>query len=182
MVLFWEGLQSFKQEVMLSFFLLETFRPAWISRWVRLSCERNCNGFSVKCSTWASFQSAYSTAGHKIPEPWVRCQVCVCLERCIVAIAVLPCSAVSMFPLPKGSARRANRNRDWLHGTVTTYWGNAFHLWIVSILLEKHCNGMFLHIVQQSWAWVPPQNCVALHRWLPKSAQLWNEVRNIHGG
>lgn len=113
MVLFWEGVQSFRQEVMLSFFLLETFSPARISRGMRLSCERNCNGFSVKASTRALFQSAHSTAGHKIPKPWVRCQVCVCLERrSITPIAVLPCSAVSTFPPPKGWARRANGDRE----------------------------------------------------------------------
>lgn len=79
---------------------------------MRLSCERNCNGFSVKARTWAPFQSAHSTAGHKIPEPWVRCQVCMCLERSITRIAALPWSAVSMFPPPKGWARRANGDRE----------------------------------------------------------------------
>lgn len=58
----------------------------------------------------------------------------------------------------------------------------------------EHPTGKTLHWARSSpchltnrgsWegTWVPPQNCcVVSHRWLPQPVQLWNKVKNLHGG
>lgn len=175
MALFWESLQSFRAEVTLS------FSPAWI-RGDEVGLWEEFKGFSAKASAWLLLQSAHSTAGHKLPEPGVRCWVCVCLERSIIinTMAELPCSAVSTFPPPKAGTGSAPCSRNLPLGKK-----------VLSLMKCEHPTGKALqgacssHCLtkRHEGTWVPPQNgCVSLHRWLPWSVQPWNEVKNLNGG
>lgn len=134
MALFWESLQSFRAEVTLS------FSPAWI-RGDEVGLWEEFKGFSAKASAWLLLQSAHSTAGHKLPEPGVRCWVCVCLERSITpwqSCLVLLSAPSLLQRLGQGVPRAAG----------TFHWERkCFHWWNVSTQQGKHCKGPVLHIV-----------------------------------
>lgn len=93
MALFWEGLQSFGQGSG-----CPSLQPSVNPRGLRLSCARNCNGFSAKASTRVLLHSAHSTAGHKISRLGEVPSVCVlessstALQSCLVLLSAPSCS------------------------------------------------------------------------------------------
>lgn len=142
-----------------------------------VSCERNCSGFSVEASTRVLLQSAHSTAGHKIPEPGVRCQGRGCLERSITPLqgCLVLLSARSLLRKDRREERTGTGSAPWSRHhplgecfslvTCEHPTGKAPQWACSSQCLTKRC--------PCEGAWDPSQNgCGSLHRCLPRSVPL----------